>query len=414
MRNILVDLHNHFLTPHAINFHVFAQKPILRGWHLLDRKVSIAGQAFLMESRLAAFVSLDVFGWGHSVRDVICWTEEEFLVLQTVSRHQILLLAENFRWGDHAALGFLEVVELELRIPFRDVCLLFWLPTRFFTLFQVFEQKSSGLAWLLVRPCSIREQLHLFLRNYSSRKVFGCHRPFFADTNAEILILGWQRAERIFVLPRSFLGQHVDIACVLSIPLAILQLGYWLRQAFIVFLDLLWIIELDLCLFCSEVDLVTLLCLNSPWHFNLPAIVRNGLISCELGVQAGWIHVLFHTVDDSNYVVDISLELFALLKRDHADQVGFLVGDRIKVPVMLLSAFDWTFTLLWWFWSIRLLLMLRILIGDLSFMDGGSLVLDRSQVTDDGVFLFPFVFKSGFNRAVSLLHPCYWPFHCIN
>ena len=189
MRNVLVDLHDHFLAFSGLYLHILAQKLILLGWCLIYREISIG---LIKLSRLAAFVSLNVLGRCHSVRNLIGWTKKEFLVLQTVNLDHILLLAENLCGRYHAALSFLEIVELELRVTFCDHCLLFWFTAWFVTLFQVLEQKSARLTWLFVWPSPVWKQLHFFLRNNCGpRKVFGCHRPFFADTNPKILILRW-------------------------------------------------------------------------------------------------------------------------------------------------------------------------------------------------------------------------------
>ena len=154
MRNILVNLHDHFLTSSGLNLHIFAQKLIFLRWHLIHWEVSII---MIKLSRFGAFVSLYILVWGNSVGDLVCWTKKEFLVLQTVHLDHVLLLAKNLCWSYHAALSFLEIVKLELRVAFRYHCLLFWFTTWFVALFQVFEQKGPRLTWLLVWPRSIRK-----------------------------------------------------------------------------------------------------------------------------------------------------------------------------------------------------------------------------------------------------------------
>ena len=154
MRNVLVNLHDHFLTSSSLNLHIFAQELILLRWHLIYRKVSII---LIKLSRLGALISLHILGRGYPVSDLVCWTKKEFLVLQTVYLDHVLLLAKNLCWSYHAALSFLEIVKLELRVAFRYHCLLFWFTTWFVALFQVFEQKGPRLTWLLIWPRSIRK-----------------------------------------------------------------------------------------------------------------------------------------------------------------------------------------------------------------------------------------------------------------
>ena len=75
---------------------------------------------------LASLVSLDILGRGYPVGVFVGWTEKEFLVLQAI---HVLLLAEHLGWGYHAALGFLKIVELELRVAFGYHCLFFGFTT---------------------------------------------------------------------------------------------------------------------------------------------------------------------------------------------------------------------------------------------------------------------------------------------
>ena len=241
--------------------------------------------------------------------------------------------------------------------------------------------------------------------------MLGCHWPFFADTNSKILVLRWQRTESIFVWVWSLLWKHVDITFILTVSLSILQLGNWLWHILIILFSLLSIVIFYLSLFCSEVNLMTLLCLNSPWHLNFAPIIADGLIPSKLIIEPVWIHVLLNSINNANNVIDISFKFLTFLKRSHADQVRFLVSDRVKVPVMFLWAFNRTFTLfVRRFWFGRPFLYDRVLLCNWGFIDGGSLVLDGSQVTDNWILLFPFVFKPRFDCAVSSIQACYWSF----
>ena len=158
---------------------------------------------------------------------------------------------------------------------------------------------------------------------------------------------------------------------------------------------------------------MALLCLNSPRHFNFAPIIADSLVPGKLIIESVWIHILLYTINNANDVIDISFEFLTLLKRSHADQVRFLVSDCVKVPIMFLRSFCRTFTL--FIWRLRFgrpFLYDRILISNWCFIDSGSLVLDRSQVTDNWILLFPFVLKPRFDRAaVSPFKACYWSFH---
>mgnify|MGYP006947842465 FL=1 len=81
---------------------------------------------------------------------------------------------------------------------------------------------------------------------------------------------------------------------------------------------------------------MTLLCLNSPRHLNFAPIIADGLIPSKLIIEPVWIHVLLDSINNANDVIDVSFKFLTFLKRSHADQVRFLVSDRVKVPVMFL------------------------------------------------------------------------------
>lgn len=111
MRNVLVDLHNHFVSFHASNFHILTQELVLL-WRLILvikvflRKLSITLDIILIEPALATFIPLNILGASDPCLVLISWTEKEFLFPQTVRLHQVLLLAENLMlviqsWSNH-------------------------------------------------------------------------------------------------------------------------------------------------------------------------------------------------------------------------------------------------------------------------------------------------------------------------
>lgn len=82
---------------------------------------------------------------------------------------------------------------------------------------------------------------------------------------------------------------------------------------------------LYLGLFLDEVGLVVVLGLEGPRHLKFASIEAEVGASGELIRQSLVIHALFHSVDDTNDVVNIFLEFLALLQAVHRDQVGLLI-----------------------------------------------------------------------------------------
>jgi hypothetical protein len=172
----------------------------------------------------------------------------------------------------------------------------------------------------------------------------------------------------LVILIANRLKVFVDITNILVrfeaslIPLSALQLSDTLRYCIIILLRILCLLHYNLSLLGHEINLVTLLRLNSPGHFQLPPIVRKVGISVELRREPRRIHRLFNTVNDADDVVDVSLEVLPFLQAVHGDQVSFLVGDGVQVSCRFFLFFDglpfrWRFV--WatrFFWRNRLFL----------------------------------------------------------
>ena len=90
--------------------------------------------------------------------------------------------------GDHVA-ALISFVESKLKLRALRQCtrgIFLWFSSRFISLFH-FEQESARLGWIFVWAISIGQELHLFLRDYSTWEVFGGHRPLFANPYAIVL-----------------------------------------------------------------------------------------------------------------------------------------------------------------------------------------------------------------------------------
>lgn len=171
-----------------------------------------------------------------------------------------------------------------MRIGWNIGCF-FRFSTRFVPFFHFREKESARLARLLEGASTLREQLHLFLRNGGSTgEIFGGHWPLFANfETSQILVLHQEIvvdqhvvADRLEILLLSHLiflisliaeklSILVPYACFLNF--ASMKFGHGLAKVIVIFFSVLIVRIFNLRLFRGEIRLMVLLSLDSSAHF---------------------------------------------------------------------------------------------------------------------------------------------------